>query len=194
MAGGKLARCRAAPVGTAVSLRQAVAVTIQDGCRRVLAAWRPRRGSVPALAVRQVAARDDRLKQQRHSPERQPRGADPARPASDRSLSAFHRALRAGRDAWRHLFQPARQIADQRFDGPQTDHGRPHLRHARLQRHQRCVGAGRLAHASLVGIWRLIETYAFDKAGRERPSPFGQQPMGVAGVRAAFGPDPVLTT
>jgi hypothetical protein len=33
---------------------------------------------------------------------------------------------------------------------------------------------------SLVGVWKLIETRAFDKAGREVPSPFGPQPMGVA--------------
>ena len=33
---------------------------------------------------------------------------------------------------------------------------------------------------SLVGAWKLIETRAFDEAGREVPSPFGPQPMGVA--------------
>jgi hypothetical protein len=33
---------------------------------------------------------------------------------------------------------------------------------------------------SLVGIWKLVETRAFDEAGREVPSPFGPQPMGVA--------------
>lgn len=32
---------------------------------------------------------------------------------------------------------------------------------------------------SLIGIWQLIETHAFDEAGRETPSPFGPQPMGV---------------
>jgi len=32
---------------------------------------------------------------------------------------------------------------------------------------------------SLLGIWQLIETHAFDEAGREGPSPFGPQPMGV---------------
>lgn len=32
----------------------------------------------------------------------------------------------------------------------------------------------------LIGIWKLIETRAFDEAGREVPSPFGPQPMGVA--------------
>jgi hypothetical protein len=33
---------------------------------------------------------------------------------------------------------------------------------------------------SLVGVWKLIETRAFDEAGREVPSPFGPTPMGVA--------------
>jgi Lipocalin-like domain len=37
---------------------------------------------------------------------------------------------------------------------------------------------------SLIGIWRLIETHAFDDAGRERPSPFGPQPMGVVIIGA----------
>src|ERR1700723_2520298 len=33
---------------------------------------------------------------------------------------------------------------------------------------------------TLVGVWKLIETRAFNGAGREVPSPFGPQPMGVA--------------
>ena len=33
---------------------------------------------------------------------------------------------------------------------------------------------------SLIGVWKLIETRAFDEAGQEVPSPFGPQPMGVA--------------
>ena len=32
----------------------------------------------------------------------------------------------------------------------------------------------------LVGVWKLIEMHAFDETGREVPSPFGPQPMGVA--------------
>jgi hypothetical protein len=37
---------------------------------------------------------------------------------------------------------------------------------------------------SLIGIWQLIETHAFDEAGRERPSPFGPQPVGVVIIGA----------
>ena len=37
---------------------------------------------------------------------------------------------------------------------------------------------------SLIGIWRLIETRAYDEAGRERSSPFGPQAMGVVIVGA----------
>ena len=33
---------------------------------------------------------------------------------------------------------------------------------------------------SIVGVWKLIETHAFDEAGLAMPSPFGPQPMGVA--------------
>jgi hypothetical protein len=38
----------------------------------------------------------------------------------------------------------------------------------------------RMLMQSLIGIWKLVATRAFDEAGREMPSPFGPQPMGVA--------------
>jgi hypothetical protein len=37
---------------------------------------------------------------------------------------------------------------------------------------------------SLVGVWKLVETRAFDDVGQEVPSPLGPHPMGVGIIDA----------
>ena len=37
---------------------------------------------------------------------------------------------------------------------------------------------------SLIGVWKLVETHAFDDAGQEVPSPLGPHPMGVGIIDA----------
>jgi Lipocalin-like domain len=42
----------------------------------------------------------------------------------------------------------------------------------------------RNAMPSLIGVWKLVETHAFDDAGQEVPSPLGPHPMGVGIIDA----------